>query len=582
MKKMLFLMPAMALGLLAISARAQTYPDATFNNLTVVNSVSAPGQITNADLAPVAANTVKCNPTTASGSPVDCVKNESNPFDFGAIAGSTVASATNTAAFQNAMAANPVFHCPDGQTFYIGNVVVPSTTTRIYGACTLIASGALTSGQGILEIAGNNTGLIVEGPTITAAIATYPSSVGVRVSSSSNFTVRNVNVTAAGTGIQTINASNFNLQSNTVSSFGLIGFYVTGSSSKNGNLTNNYVNGNLLSTSSHCISVAQGSSYTVTGNQVYNCWNFGISVAGVPSSQGITSNVNVANNMINGTRPECINFENVAVGSVTGNTCVFNGNSIDFGMSFFGAPGTSPQEVAQDINVTGNTIISPCKAGIALADVVFRVSVVGNYIFNANTCNGNAADYQSAILLYGGSNGANNVSNNFVYDSSARMAWQIGEGTFTDGTGNPNGNFLEGMAGTVGTSGQISSIGSSTQVINSANAWIPYTPTLTCGSGSPGSQTATGSYKQLGKTVQIQINATLSSVGTCASSVKVSLPFAAASNAVLSGRETAMTGVVLNGQLSAGASTAAISTYNNTSPIAAGDSYNLSGSYQRQ
>jgi hypothetical protein len=571
---------ALSLAFIPVLARAQS--DATFNNLTVVNSITAPGQITNSDLASAASNTFKCNPSSSAASPTDCSSNAANPLDFGAVANSASAAAANTTAFQNAMAANPVFHCPDGQTFYIGNVTVPSTTTRIYGNCTLIGTGTLASGQGLIDIVNNTNGLVVDGPTISASIAAYPNTVGIRAANSSNVTIRNATVKAAEFGIQALNSTNFNILANTVNSFGNIGIYVSGTSSSGGNIANNYVSGNLLTGSSHCIGVEQGTNYTITGNQVYDCYNFGISVASPLNEAAVTSRVVVASNLINGTRVECINFSNVATGSVTGNTCIFNGKSEDFGMSFFGTPGTFPQAIVQDINVSGNTIAGPCKAGIALADVVFRLNVVGNYIYNPDTCGGSTADYQSGVLLYGGSNSQNHVADNLVIDTGGHMAWQIGEGTYNDGTGNPNGNFLQGAAGTVGTSGQIFAAGSATQVVNAMNAWIPYTSTLTCGSGAPGSQSVTGLYKQMGKTVQVQINATLAAVGTCASSISASLPFTAASSGVLSGREATNTGVTLSGIVSSSTAKVQIVTYSNAAHIAAGDSYILSGSYQRQ
>lgn len=554
---------------------------ATFTALTANSSFTATNLVTNADLAQQAAGTQPCNPTTSTGNIVACQKDFASPLDFGAIANSSGAAAANTTAFQNAMASNPVFYCPAGQTFYVNSVTVPTTTSRIFGACTLIATGTLSAGVGVLEADTNSAGLVIDGPIITAAIATYPTISGVRLSGSSNFSVRNVNVTAAGYGISANNSTNFTIEMNTIGSFGSRGIQVVGNSIY-GHVSNNYVNGQDLAGSSHCISIGQGSNYTVTGNHVLNCVQFGISIAGVPSSQGPTQKFTVANNVISGTHIECVNVENASLGSVTGNTCFFNANHTDFGMSFYGAAGTSPQEVTNDISVTGNTLYNPCKVGIALADVTTRVNVVGNYIYTPNQCNGGTADYQSAILLYGGSNSANSVADNFVVDTVGHMAWQIGEGTYSDGTGSPNGNFLQGMAGTVGTSGQISTVGSTTQVINTTNAWISYTPTLTCGSGSPGSQTATGLYKQMGKTVIVEINATLTTVGTCSGNLNVSLPFTSASISVLNGRESASTGYALTGSISNGSSTASIFKYDNTAITVAGYDYILNGSYERQ
>ncbi|QGZ66257.1 right-handed parallel beta-helix repeat-containing protein [Paraburkholderia acidisoli] len=368
------------------------------DGLAVAGSFSAPGLVTNADLASTPANSYKCNASTSASTPSDCYSNASNPFDFGAVANSSAAAATNTTAFQNAMAANPVFHCPDGQTFYIGGITVPTTTTRIYGACTLIASGTVTSGAGLLEADSNTGGLVIDGPRIQVATGTYTNNSGIRLSGSSNFNVRNTTITAAN-GVLVNAGTNFTLENNYVLNDTALGIAVVGASSF-GHISNNYVNAGYSSGSSHCIAVEQGSNYTITGNHVEECVGFGINVSS-PSSAGTTSFFTVANNVAYGTQIECINVENGAVGAVTGNACYFNSHSTDFGMSFYGAPGTSPQEITSDIAVTGNSIFNPCKSGIALADVVTRLNVTGNYIYAPNQCAGTTGDYTSGILLYG-------------------------------------------------------------------------------------------------------------------------------------------------------------------------------------
>lgn len=62
------------------------------------------------------------------------------------------------------------------------------------------------------------------------------------------------------------------------------------------------------------------------------------------------------------------------------------------------------------------------------------------------------------------------------------------------------------------------------------NAWSTYTPTVTCGGGSPGSATASGRYKQLGKTVFLEVFISAFTIGTCTGNMRASTPITAAGN----------------------------------------------------
>lgn len=61
------------------------------------------------------------------------------------------------------------------------------------------------------------------------------------------------------------------------------------------------------------------------------------------------------------------------------------------------------------------------------------------------------------------------------------------------------------------------------------NAWTSYTPAITSGGGTPTTVTATGRYKQIGKTVIAQMDITITTVGTATGFLASTLPFAAAS-----------------------------------------------------
>lgn len=62
------------------------------------------------------------------------------------------------------------------------------------------------------------------------------------------------------------------------------------------------------------------------------------------------------------------------------------------------------------------------------------------------------------------------------------------------------------------------------------NAWTTYTPTITAGSGTPTTVSATGRYKQIGKTIFLTVLVTITTVGTASGSVNATLPFTAATS----------------------------------------------------
>lgn len=63
------------------------------------------------------------------------------------------------------------------------------------------------------------------------------------------------------------------------------------------------------------------------------------------------------------------------------------------------------------------------------------------------------------------------------------------------------------------------------------SSWTSYTPTVGSGSGSFTTVSATGRYKQIGKTVFVMVNITITNAGTAAGYISATLPFTAASNA---------------------------------------------------
>jgi hypothetical protein len=61
-------------------------------------------------------------------------------------------------------------------------------------------------------------------------------------------------------------------------------------------------------------------------------------------------------------------------------------------------------------------------------------------------------------------------------------------------------------------------------------SWTDYTPTVTAWSGTFGSVSATGRFKQIGKTVFMEADVNIINAGTATSNIMVSLPVAPAAH----------------------------------------------------
>ncbi|MFE1603345.1 hypothetical protein [Methylobacterium sp. ID0610] len=110
--------------------------------------------------------------------------------------------------------------------------------------------------------------------------------------------------------------------------------------------------------------------------------------------------------------------------------------------------------------------------------------------------------------------------------------------------------------------------------------WTPYTPTISCASGSLTASSANGSYRRMGKTVEVQANLTLTTIGTCSGAITASLPLPVVTRVAFSGVESNNSGVGLVGAAYEASSAVLIKRYDGTSPVAAGAILSVSGSYQ--
>jgi hypothetical protein len=184
----------------------------------------------------------------------------------------------------------------------------------------------------------------------------------------------------------------------------------------------------------------------------------------------------------------------------------------------------------------------------------------------------------------------------FQFDYSINSGWPAGNtlfgidpgGTCPGGAAFANNgvpgaasrNFVYGMSG---TNGAVPA--GLENLVFADGPWIAYTPTLSCGSGTLTSATATGLYAVVGNTVNIEIQANITTNGSCAGTLNATLPaiFPAATVGayILAGYETttAFAGV---GFINPSVSTILVkaSKYDGTYPVTSSDAYVLSGAYQ--
>jgi hypothetical protein len=112
-------------------------------------------------------------------------------------------------------------------------------------------------------------------------------------------------------------------------------------------------------------------------------------------------------------------------------------------------------------------------------------------------------------------------------------------------------------------------------------AWTVTTPTVTCATGS-GTLAATVRVSQIGKTANVNINVDVTAVGTCASAIKVPLPFIVQASSMLSCQETALTGASGAAGVGAGGATMFINRYDNATLAATGNHITCNGTVETQ
>lgn len=125
-----------------------------------------------------------------------------------------------------------------------------------------------------------------------------------------------------------------------------------------------------------------------------------------------------------------------------------------------------------------------------------------------------------------------------------------------------------------------STVSDGVNILADGAPWIAFTPGVSAGSGTIANASATGRYKKLGRTVYLQVDATITTNGTGALNVVIGIPTAAAGafTFMAAGREGARTGKMLSGLI--GGSSMTVVNYDNSYPGSDGARLTLSGVYE--
>jgi hypothetical protein len=235
-----------------------------------------------------------------------------------------------------------------------------------------------------------------------------------------------------------------------------------------------------------------------------------------------------------------------------------------------------PVPTSTDLVKDGATAIEALGDGIDTSMVDLKGGTTGQILAKATSADMDFAWITNDVgditavtagtgISGGGTSGAVTVTNSMAtaIDAKGDLVPGTGADTFARLAVGSNFAFLQADSST------------STGLLWDNATWTTYTPTVTAGSGSFTTVSASGRYKRIGKLCCVQIDVNITTNGTAAGSVNATLPFTGfAGNFTGVFRETNVTGTV--GYIGAGGASAAFLSFASGYP--GGNGYGLKGS----
>jgi hypothetical protein len=132
----------------------------------------------------------------------------------------------------------------------------------------------------------------------------------------------------------------------------------------------------------------------------------------------------------------------------------------------------------------------------------------------------------------------------------------------------------------IGTSSPNAKLQVAGDITMTGTAWTAYTPTITSGSGTITTVSATGKYKVFGKTCWFTVDITITTAGTGGGFLGVSLPFTQAATSLAGyGMEVNATGFMVKG-LNPASGVMQVTKYDNATIIGSGYLIRVTGTYE--
>lgn len=295
-----------------------------------------------------------------------------------------------------------------------------------------------------------------------------------------------------------------------------------------------------------------------------------------PSGSGQDNNAAIFGISYNNGTAQPIGIRGAAVQTGSGDACAIYGSAVGGSGAVYGGFAISQFGATAKSNYGGfgfnPVIVNDSNLGWSY-DGVSTAGPAGQFIqclASANTSGAKRTGAGISITTLGG--------------DPTKALWDVGVGFWTDSIYNADlyskssPNYFAYVAGTHGT-GIDWTPGTISGDYQKFPAFTTYTPTITASVGTLTTASGTGRYLREGKRLTIQITATITNNGTGSGIIIATLPnsYTAAANYTLVGRDSSVTGNILQGYIASGANTVWILFYNNGYPGAGGAVLNVNG-----